>query len=217
MKKLFATLLCACAAALLAADAPEMVKLQKKLPPPRLIGTQVAVNFPNLDRGKGPRDVMVPKGAKNLALNKPVSSSDPAPTIGMPEMAVDGEIDGEDGYYVELDTGKQWLQIDLEKPSKIYAVMVWHYFTQARCYKDIVIQISDDPEFEKGVITVYNNDNDNSSGMGAGKDKPYIDTNEGRIMPVDGVKGRYVRLYSKGNTVNENNHYIEVEVYGTQE
>jgi len=29
-----------------------------------------------------------------------------------------------------------------------------------------------------------------------------------------GVKGRYVRLYSNGNTANRLNHYIEVEVWG---
>jgi hypothetical protein len=29
------------------------------------------------------------------------------------------------------------------------------------------------------------------------------------------VKGRYVRLYSNGNTSNDLNHYVEVEVYGT--
>jgi len=28
------------------------------------------------------------------------------------------------------------------------------------------------------------------------------------------VKGRYVRLYSNGNTTNKMNHYIEVEVFG---
>ena len=29
-----------------------------------------------------------------------------------------------------------------------------------------------------------------------------------------GAKGRYVRLYSNGNTTNDLNHYVEVEVYG---
>jgi len=29
-----------------------------------------------------------------------------------------------------------------------------------------------------------------------------------------GTKGRYVRLHSQGNTSNDQNHYIEVEVYG---
>jgi len=29
-----------------------------------------------------------------------------------------------------------------------------------------------------------------------------------------GVKGQYVRLYSMGNNSNDQNHYLEVEVYG---
>ncbi len=214
MKKIL--ILCAMfvSASLFAADAPKMVPLKVPLPKPRLIGTQVAVNVPNLDRGDGPTDVQVPEGAVNLALNKPVTSSDPAPIIGMLEQVTDGDIDGEDGYYVELDIGKQWVQIDLEKPATIYAVVAWHFYSQARSYKSVVVQISDDPEFEKGVTTVYNNDAKNVLGFGAGKDQPYIDTHKGRIFPVNGVKGRYVRLYSNGNTANENNHYIEVQVYG---
>jgi hypothetical protein len=28
------------------------------------------------------------------------------------------------------------------------------------------------------------------------------------------IKARYMRLYSNGNTSNDNNHYIEVQVYG---
>jgi hypothetical protein len=31
---------------------------------------------------------------------------------------------------------------------------------------------------------------------------------------VKGVQGRYVRLYSRGNTANDLNHYVEVEIYG---
>ena len=42
----------------------------------------------------------------------------------------------------------------------------------------------------------------------------WIETNEGRLIDAKGVKGRYVRLYSNGNTSNDMNHYIEIEVYG---
>jgi hypothetical protein len=35
------------------------------------------------------------------------------------------------------------------------------------------------------------------------------------LINPNGVKGRYVRLYSSGNTTNDLNHYFEVEVYGT--
>ena len=33
-------------------------------------------------------------------------------------------------------------------------------------------------------------------------------------MDTKGVKGRYVRLWSKGNTSDDQNHYTEVEVWG---
>jgi hypothetical protein len=33
-------------------------------------------------------------------------------------------------------------------------------------------------------------------------------------MPVKGVKGRFVRLWSNGRNIDDMNQYIEVEVYG---
>ena len=53
-----------------------------------------------------------------------------------------------------------------------------------------------------------------SAGLGVGKAKAYIETNEPRAVDAKGVKTRYVRLYSNGNTSNDMNHYIEVEVFG---
>jgi hypothetical protein len=50
--------------------------------------------------------------------------------------------------------------------------------------------------------------------MAVGKDKEYIEVAEGKLFEPNGAKGRYVRLYSKGNTTNDLNHYVEVEVYG---
>ena len=70
-----------------------------------------------------------------------------------------------------------------------------------------------DPEFTKAV-TLFNNDSDNTLGLGAGTDKQYVDTNEGRLVDAKGQKGRFVRLYSNGNNENELNHLIEVEVWG---
>jgi hypothetical protein len=51
--------------------------------------------------------------------------------------------------------------------------------------------------------------------MGVGKDKEYIDTSEGRLFDPKGITGQYVRLYSSGNTTDDLNHYIEVEIFGT--
>jgi hypothetical protein len=77
--------------------------------------------------------------------------------------------------------------------------------------------VSDDADFITGVQTVFNNDHDNSSGLGIGRDKEYIETNEGRLIDPRGVKARYIRLYSNGNTSNDMNHYVEVEIYGMKE
>ena len=81
-------------------------------------------------------------------------------------------------------------------------------------YHDVVVQVSDDPEFKTSVTTLYNNDHDNSSGLGAGKDMSYVETSEGRLIDAKGVRARHVRLYSNGNTTSELNHYVEVEVFG---
>ena len=78
----------------------------------------------------------------------------------------------------------------------------------------MVIQVSDDAAFKTGVTTIYNNDYDDSSKLGKGEDRPYVESRFGLLADGKGSKGRYVRLYSKGNTSNDMNHYIEVEVYG---
>jgi len=49
----------------------------------------------------------------------------------------------------------------------------------------------------------------------------YFEAAEGKLIDCkltnkEGVKGRYVRCYSKGSTADDQNHYTEVEVYGVQ-
>lgn len=193
----------------------EVLKL--KLPKPMFIGTPTNLKSPNLEviTGKPRGPFYVPKGTTLLSLNKPVRSSDMQPVIGELDMVTDGEKEGGDGYFIELGPGKQWVQVDLGKPYALHAILVWHYHSQARVYRDVIVQVSDDKDFLKGVTTVFNNDHDNSAGLGVGKDKEYIEVAEGRLFDPKGVKGRYVRLYSNGNTSNDLNHYVEVEVYGT--
>ena len=195
---------------------PNKEELKLQLPKPMFVGTPRNIKTPNLEvvTGKPRAPFFVAKGTKLLSLKKAVTSSDMQPVIGELNFITDGEKAGEDGYFVELGPGKQWVQIDLGASSTIAAVLVWHYHSQARVYRDVVVQIADDKDFLKGVTTIYNNDHDNTSGLGIGKDKEYIETNEGRLIDAKGAKGRYVRLYSSGNTSNDMNHYVEVEVYG---
>ena len=209
MNKLFPILTVAVALAASAAFAEDKVPLKTELPKPLFVGTPVPINVPNLEpklTGKRP-DFMVPAGTVNLAKGKKVTASDSDPVVGSLDLVTDGDKEGDEGSWVELAPGKQWCQIDLEKDAEIYAVLVWHFHSQERVYRDVVVQVSDDPTFAKGVTTIY----DNSA---AGTDRPYIETYQGKLIDAKGVKGRYVRLYSNGNTTNKMNHYIEVEVWG---
>jgi hypothetical protein len=188
--------------------AQDKVPLKTDLPPPLFVGTPVPYSVPNLEPKITKFPVfMIPAGTTNIALNKKVTASDSDPVVGTLDLVTDGDKGGDEGSWVELGPGKQWVQIDLAEEANIYAIIVWHYHSQERVYHDVIVQVSDDPAFSTGVTTVF----DNSS---AGTDRPYIESNLGKLMDAKGVKGRYVRLYSNGNTTNKLNHYIEVEVFG---
>lgn len=203
------------AAAAPRAPAGNLVEFKIELPKANIVGTPVPIKIENLEASAAKRvPLMVPEGTKNIALNKPVTASDQYPIVGDLTLVTDGDKDADEGFEVELAPGMQWVQIDLEKESDIYGISVWHYHRQKRAYRNVIVQISNDPEFKKDVTTVFNTDFNNSSKRGAGKDKHYVETNEGKLIPVNDVKGRYVRLYSTGNTSNTGNHYVEVEVYG---
>lgn len=199
-----------------AAMAQDLKPVTIKLPKPKFIGTPQNLKVPNLEKPLGrPREpFLAPAGTINVALNKPVTSSDMQPVIGELAMITDGDKEAEDGSYVELGPFVQQVTIDLKARHTIYAVVLWHYHKQPSVYFDVVVQVSDDPAFKSGVQTIFNNDHDNTAKLGAGNDKNYIETAEGKLIDAKGIIGRYVRCYSNGNTGNDLNHYTEVEIYG---
>ena len=193
-----------------------MVPVPISLPPPLLIGTREPIKGePNIQKhtGKKRPPFLAPRGTVNLARGKPVTSSDPEPVVGELQYVTDGLKSGRDGSFVELGIGKQSVTIDLRQEATIYAVLVWHYHQNIRAYRDVVVQVGKDRDFIE-YKTVFNNDHDNSSGHGKGKHKGYIEDEQGKLIDCKGVRGRYVRLWSKENTSGEGNHYIEVEIYG---
>ena len=80
-------------------------------------------------------------------------------------------------------------------------------------YRDVVVQVSDDPDFIEAA-TIFNNDYNNSSSLGIGPHMGYVETSEGKLIDAQGIEGRYVRFYSRGNHIDQKNHYTEVEVHG---
>lgn len=194
------------------------VPLPVKLPKPVFPGTpEDMVLGPNVEPlSDKPRPVpLVPKGTVNLALKKKVTSSSKRTLEGSLDLIVDGNAEAQLHSAVELKRGLQWVQIDLGASHKLFYILVWHFHYEPIVVHDVIVQVSNDPDFIEGVTTLYNNDVDNSAGLGIGKDREYIETYEGRLIDAKGLKARYVRLYSRGSTYRDSlNRYTEVAVYG---
>lgn len=203
-------------AALTIFAAEKKVDLEIEYPEKLVKGTEVPKAIPNLEKsrpkGQAPALFQVPEGCKNLSEDQEVTSSDEDPSAGDLDMITDADADGSE--YVQLKKGLQWVQINLEESKNLYAAHLWHYHSQPRVYNDIIVQVSNDPDFIEGVKTVFNNDHDNSSGLGKGTDKNYIEEYYGKTIDLKGIKGKYVRFYSNGNSADKSNHYIEIQVFG---
>jgi hypothetical protein len=199
-----------------AGAAEKMAPIPIQLPKPMFEGTPQNMRVPNLQKPLGrPRDpFLAPAGVTNVAKGKKVTSSDDLPVIGEIEQVTDADKKGADGSYVELGPGLQHVTVDLGAPHEVFAILFWHFHKTPRVYLDVVVQLADDAEFKTNVRTLFNNDHDNTASLGAGKDMNYVETAEGRLVDAKGSRARYVRLYSRGNSANELNHYVEVEVFG---
>ncbi len=182
----------------------EYVPTPRNIPPAPGSGRRAIVRF------RSP--VLVPPSARNLAADRPVSSSEPDPIAGDIAWITDGDKDPDQGL-VELGPGLHWVQIDLGRPLEIHAVVVWHCFLGQRVYRDVIVHAGDHPDFIDPPAVLYNNDADNSAGLGLGTDREYLESNKPLVVAALGTRARFVRLYSGGNTTDLRNHYTEVEIY----
>jgi hypothetical protein len=198
-----------------AEDAKSTEPLALQLPAPTLKGTPEDLPAgPNIeplsDKPRPP--FLVPKGVKNVAAGKTVTSS-VKPFTGEPSQLTDGKKEAFDYDTVETKKGSQWVQVDLGEAFAIYAVALWHDHRYIQVMHDVIVLVSDDPEFKTGVTTLFSNDTDNSSALGVGADREYFETQFGKIVDGKGVKARYVRGYTKGGTLSALNCWQEIEVY----
>jgi hypothetical protein len=200
-----------------AASSGQLVPLMLKLPPPAFKGTPKDLQLssyvePLSDKPRPP--MMVPPGLKNLAKDAKLTSSDKNATGSVLEKITDGDKEASDQSIIFLRKGTQWVQMDLGSPCELFAIVIWHAHNTAKVYHDVIVQLSDDPDFLKDVHTIFNNDQDNSSGLGVGTDREYFETFEGKLINPKGAKARFIRFYSKGSTESALNEYTEIEVYG---
>ncbi len=193
-----------------------LVPLPITLPKPQFSGTPTNLDgVENLEPplGRARPAFLAPRDVTNVALNKPVTALMDPPIMGELSQIVDGDKEAIEDGLVDLGPMKEWVQIDLGSPQELWAIVFWHFHKQERVYYDVVVQVADDPDFITHVRTLFNNDMDNSSGMGVGTDKNYIDTSEGKLVDAQKEVAQYVRLYSNENNLNDRSHYLEIEVY----
>ena len=124
-----------------AADSEKEV-LKIDYPEPLVKGTEIPKGIPNLEKARkkntAPASFKIPKGCENVAEGKYVTGSDEDPSEGDLDLIVDGDADGNE--IVQLKSGLQWVQIDLEDKFALYAIQLWHYHAEARVYNDVIIQ-----------------------------------------------------------------------------
>ena len=195
----------------------DKVPLMLKLPAAAFKGTPKDIQLssyvePLSDKPRPP--MMVPSGLKNVAQGAKMTSSDKNATADTLAKINDGDKEASEQSIIYLRKGTQWVQMDLGSPQEIFAIVIWHAHNSAKVYHAVVVQASDDQDFIQGVRTIFNNDQENKSGLGVGTDREYFETNEGKLIDAKGVTARYLRFYSKGSTESALNEYTEIEVYG---
>src|SRR5579859_1243911 len=197
--------------------ADDLVPLKPKLPEPAFVGTpKESPPGTNIEGpSKEPRKpLMIPASAKNIAPAAKISASDANATPDALAKITDGNKEATDAAVVTLRKGAQYVQFDFGAPQEIFAIVIWHAHDTPKVYHSVVMQAADDTDFTKEVRTLFNNDTANACGRGAGTDREYFETFEGKTVDTKGAKARYLRLYSKGSTDSSLNEYTEVEIYG---
>jgi hypothetical protein len=196
-----------------------LVPLMLDLPQAAFKGTpkdlKVGPNVePPPDPAKPRPPMMVPAGLKNLALGAKITCSDKNASADMLAKIIDGNKEASDESIIFLRKGTQWVQLDLGSVYETFAIALWHAHNTAKVYHAVIVQTADDPDFIQNVRTLFNNDQDNTSGLGVGTDREYFETNEGKLIDAKGAKARYFRFYSKGSIESAMNEYTEIELYG---
>lgn len=175
---------------------------------------------PNLREEVRRPEFMVPPDVENVALNQPVTSSMAfEPIVGELSQITDGVKTSGEFDFVELDFGPQWVQVDLGDQKELFAVVLWHFYRNTIVYKDIIVQTADDKAFTANVRTLFNNDVENNTGLGAGSDDTFGARWWGEIVDArtpqgEGTPARYVRVYTDGGYGNEPTRWVEIAVYG---
>ncbi len=157
----------------------------------------------------------------NLALGKTTITSSVAPSGALIENLTDGFTD------ISLENNRraiflkgtgsnqksgQWIQLDIGELISISRINIRRIYDTTVVSKDVVVQISKD---NVAWTTIFNNDADNSMGLGAGTDAEYNENPNGKDIILSTPRdARYIRSWSNVTYGSNLNPYTELEVYG---
>ena len=140
---------------------------------------------------------------ENLALGKPVWTSGGIGQ-GVPELLTDGNT-ASNPYL----GGPSRVQVDLEKPTLINVIKLWHYWQDGRTYHQnrVAVTLKDKKllqfeQFDPDEI-VFDNDVDGE----------YPETAEGKTIEFEPREVRYIHAWVGGNTVNQWSHWVEIQAF----
>ena len=182
---------------------------------------------PNLRKLDKRADFMVPEGLVNLAQGCPVTLVDGNPDgiSGALSRITDWNKKSNEDDYVEFlpNDMLQTIQIDLGAEREVVCVVIWHYYKNAVVYRDVIVQCAEDADMKTNHAILFNNDYDNSAGLGKGTDQPYFAGWWGEIVDArphgrltNGRRARYVRVSTCGGEAGEDTRFVEIAVYGRE-
>ena len=145
-------------AAVQGADGDDLVPLPIKLPKPQAHGTPKDTLPPGCEDvepvSKKPRPIpKVLRGTANQALQKKVTTSSRSIISGSLDLITDGNNEGYEENVVVIKPKLQWVQIDLGAAKTLSYIAVWHYHYESVIFHDVVVQVSNYPDFVDGVTT----------------------------------------------------------------
>jgi len=124
-------------------------------------------------------------------------------TIVRPQVVTDNDSWAESStqYATTSTNGLHYVKIDLGAAYPVNKINVWHYANDGRTYHSTKTQVS-----ANGTtwVTVYD-----SAVSGE-----YAETPQGKTITFTTQNVQYIRDYVNGNTVNNSDHWTEIEVWG---
>lgn len=145
----------------------------------------------------------------------PVNQSASIAPTSSTSSAVAGELakitNGDNNSWCDLGgSGPHEVTVDLGVVKTLRQIKVWGLFHNTRMYSDRIVRIS---ENGSDWYTIFNNDSDNSAGVGIGTHSEYIETQDGKVFTIPDINAQYIQVWSGDDNLGGNATLVEIEAF----